>query len=69
MLQLLKNIMPSVVCAGVMGLFGVWINSFIDIVWWNIACIGLCVVFYFVIIYIFCPKLKEEAFLFLKRKK
>lgn len=69
MLQLLKNIMPSIICAGIMGLFGVWINSFIDAMWWNIVCVGLCIVFYFVMVCVFFPKLREESFQFLKRKK
>lgn len=68
MLQFLKNIFPSIICATLMGIFGIWINTLVDTMWWNVLCIGFCIIFYFGIFYILFPKLREEGIGFLKRK-
>lgn len=64
--QFIQNVMPSIICSILMGIFGVLVNSLIDSFWWNLLCVGLCIIFYFVCISILFPQLKNEGIGFLK---
>lgn len=67
MWQFVKNISPSIISAFLMGIFGTWINTLYDHILWNVICIGLCIVFYFMVIWIFLPNLRKEGVNFLQK--
>ena len=68
MLKFIKNIAPSVICAFLMGIFGICVNSIMDNIFWNLLCVGFCAVFYFGTICLLFPKLRDEGLQFLKKK-
>lgn len=68
MLDFLKNVFPSILCSFFMGVFGIFINSFINAVWWNFICVFLCILFYFGILFLFYPQIKEDCISILKSR-
>lgn len=68
MFDFLKNITPSIICALLMGVFGIFINSLINAIWWNFICVLLCILFYFGILFLFYPQIREDCISILKKR-
>ncbi|RXT03670.1 lipopolysaccharide biosynthesis protein [Ammoniphilus sp. CFH 90114] len=66
-LKMIKNIFPIIFCSALMGLFAELIQMVSNKIYWNVVSIGLCIVFYFMII-LLIPSIRMEIFEVLKKK-
>ena len=64
--KIIRNVIPTIISASLMGIFGFILKQLNDGLMWQFLIIFLCCIFYFVILNFLFPKIKTDFLLFIR---